>query len=321
MCLQEHKQQTAAELAQLQTSLNTTQSSLEAASSKLDLLTSATAQLSTGHQQILANISDVECVDTEESSQLHQNLQNNLTHQLQDIQRDVTNILGPYTCGGTGGWRRVVYLNMTDPSTTCPSGWNMTGYSKRTCGRASHGSNTHDSVTFPVSGGEYSRVCGRIKAYQWGTTDGFQRYHDEAVNNIDGAYVDGTSVTHSRPRQHIWTFAAGLSEGNPTRSTACPCDTTATISTPPFMGNDYFCESGVNEPWDWGRHVTLHPNDPLWDGENCLSSSTCCSLHNPPYFVKQLPTPTADDIEARICLDEPSSNENIAVELVELYVQ
>ena len=245
----------------------------------------------------------------------------NLTHQLQDIQRNVTYILGPYTCGGTGGWRRVVYLDMTDPSTTCPSGWQLTGYSKRTCGRASDGSNTCDSVTFPVSGGEYSRVCGRIKAYQWATTNAFWSYHNGRLTTIDGAYVDGISLTHSSLRQHIWTFAAGWSEGNPTLNSVCPCDASHTISVPPFVGNDYFCESGVNEPWDWGRHLTLHSNDTLWDGENCLSSSTCCSLHNPPYFVKQLPTPTTDDIEARICLDSPSHNENVAVELVELYVQ
>ena len=321
MCLQEHKQQTAAELAQLQTSLNTTQSSLEqtassleTASSKLDLLT--IAQLSTGHQQIQANISDVECVDTEESSQLHQNLHNNLTHQLNYIKHRVDTLY----CGGTG-WRRVVYLDMTDPSTTCPSGWLLTGYSKRTCGRASGGSLTCYSVTFPVSGGEYSRVCGRIKAYQWVATEAFAAYHDGHVATIDGAYVDGISVTHSSPQQHIWTFAAGLSEGDPTSSGACPCDSSYTIRVPPFVGEDYFCESGVNEPWDWDRHRTLHSNDTLWDGENCLSSSTCCSLHNPPYFVKQLPTPTTDDIEARICLSYHSRDENIAVELIELYVQ
>ena len=39
-----------------------------------------------------------------------------------------------YTCGGTEGWRRVVYRNMTDPNTNCPSGWQLTGHSKRTCG-------------------------------------------------------------------------------------------------------------------------------------------------------------------------------------------
>ena len=244
----------------------------------------------------------------------------NLTHQLETIQGYVEQ-LPVYTCGGTGGWRRVVYLDMTDPSTTCPSGWNMTGYSKRTCGRASGGLDTCDSVTFPVSGGEYSRVCGRIKAYQWGGTDGFWNYHHGYVTTIDGAYVAGISTTHSTPRQHIWTFAAGATEGSPSEDYVCPCDASHTIRVPPFVGNDYFCESGINEPWDYSRHVTLHSNDTLWDGENCLSSSTCCSLHNPPYFVKQLPTLTTDDIEARICLYFPSSNENIAVELVELYVQ
>ena len=281
MCLQEHKQQTAAELAQLQTSLQ--------------------SSLTTHTQQVNAKL-------------------NNHTHQLETIQNYVEQ-LPVHTCGGTGGWRRVVYLDMTDPSTTCPSGWNMTGYSKRTCGRASDGLRTCDSVTFPVSGGEYSRVCGRIKAYQWGSTDGFR---NGQVTTIDGAYVDGISLTHSSPRQHIWTFVAGVSEGNPTWSQVCPCDSDHTIHIT-FVGNDYFCESGVNEPWGaWvggSRHYTLHPSDPLWDGENCLSSSTCCSLHNLPYFVKQLPTPTTDNIEARICLDELLRNENIAVELVELYVQ
>ena len=51
----------------------------------------------------------------------------NLTHQLNDIHKNVNYILEAYTytCGGTGGWRSVVvYLNMTDPTNTCPPGWN-----------------------------------------------------------------------------------------------------------------------------------------------------------------------------------------------------
>ena len=66
------------------------------------------------------------------------------------------------TCGGTGGWRRTVYLDMTNPNTNCPSGWNMTGY-KTTCGRTTDGSETCDSVFFPVSGGPYNQVCSRIR--------------------------------------------------------------------------------------------------------------------------------------------------------------
>ena len=125
-----------------------------------------------------------------------------------------------FTCGGTGRWRRVVYLDLTDPSTVCPSGWQLTGYSKRTCGRARPGNFVCDSVFFPVSGGEYSKVCGMIKAYQWGSPDGFRP--SQQANIIDGGYVDGVSVTYGHPRQHIWTFAAGLSEDT-SHCPGCAC--------------------------------------------------------------------------------------------------
>ena len=74
-------------------------------------------------------------------------MHNNITHQLEKIQDDVTYIHSKlsYTCGGTGGWRRVIYLDMADPNTTCPSGWKLTGYSKSTCGGATDGTNTCNS--------------------------------------------------------------------------------------------------------------------------------------------------------------------------------
>ena len=314
-CLFEHKEQVTDKLNALQSSLNSTHY-------KLDSLTTTTAHLSSDHQQIQSNISDVECLETNQSLELHQNLQDKLTQQLEKIQVDVNFILEQHRCGGTGGWRRVVYLDMTNPSTTCPSGWKLTGYSKRTCGRATDGTNTRDSATFPVRGGEYSRICGKIRAYQHASPDGFRRIPSTLDSIIDNAYIDGVSVTHGTPRNHIWTFVAGISEGNPTWSHACPCDASIEISVPSFVGEDYFCESGVNRPWVGGStDYTFHPNDTLWDGEDCLSSSTCCSRRNPPYFIKQLPTSTTNDIEARICLDEVASNEDIAVELVELYVQ
>ena len=164
-------------------------------------------------------------------------------------------------------------------------------------------------------------MCGRIKAYQWGQALAFYNYHRRYVTTIDAAYACGVSVTHGSPRNHIWTFVAGRSEGNPSSSRVCPCDATRTIRIPPFVGNHYFCESGINKPWDYGIDYRLLSNDTLWDGEDCLPSSTCCSQHNPPYFTKQLPTPTTDDIEARICLAQKLPFENLAVELVELYVQ
>ena len=219
-----------------------------------------------------------------------------------------------YACGGEGGWRRVVYLNMTDPNTNCPSGWNHTEYSNRTyCGRSSSGQSC-DSVFFPVYGGDYTRVCGAIRAYQFDYTEAFEDFNRGSVTTIDDVYVDGVSLTHSTPRQHIWTFAAGLVEYQDIDD-ACPCDVNIDIAIPTFVGNDYFCESGVNS----GLPDGFQPDDPLWDGQGCTSTSACCSLNNPPYFTKELSRPTTDDIEARICQQDEDGD--TPIELIELYVQ
>ena len=216
-----------------------------------------------------------------------------------------------------------IYLDMTDPNTDCPSGWRETDYSKRTCGRVRYGWYTCDSVTFPVSGGEYSQVCGRIKAYQKGHPTGFYGY-SRGYNTTDEAYFGGVAVMHGSPRQHIWTFAAGRWENsNIFSSHLCPCDTTYSRSIPPFVGEDYFCESGYIYPGyhDQKSDYTLYSNDTLWDGRDCHSSSTCCSHHNPPYFTKTLNMSTTDDIELRVCGWYSIPNEDVAVELIELYVK
>ena len=228
-----------------------------------------------------------------------------------------------YTCGGMWGWRRTVYLNMTDPNTNCPSGWNMTGYSKSTCGRASNAYRTCDSVFFPVSGGPYSQVCGRIRAYQHGVPEAFTGYNSRGQTTIDSAYVSGVAVMYGSPRQHIWTFANGAKENYNTTThpeVNCPCDINSEASIPPFVGEDYFCESGYVHNNIPIRMHTLHSHDTLWDGRDCHSSSTCCSFHNPPYFIKTLNQTTTDDLELRMCLHD-LSYDNIAVELVELYVK
>ena len=252
--------------------------------------------------------------------QLDQQMKQSFAHQSNNI-----NNLAVHTCGGTGGWRRAVYLDMTDPSMDCPSGWRETGYTKRTCGRITGGLYTCDSVTFPIpGGGEYSQMCGRIKAFQWGYATGFRGFRLARRNTTDDAYFTGVNIMHGSPRQHIWTFAAGYAEnftGSTDHYNLCPCDTRYT-SVPSFVREDYFCESGYIHPgyWDPETVFSLHSNDTLWDGRDCHSSSTCCSRQNHPYFTKILSRPTTDDIELRMCDRGGSYWESVAVEVIELYV-
>ena len=215
------------------------------------------------------------------------------------------------SCGGvTGGWRRVAELDMTNSSHQCPSSLRLrTDSSKRTCGIPSIGCS---SVTFSTATLEYSKVCGKIMAYQCGIPDAF------AISRPNGN-VEGVSLTHD-PRQHIWTFVAAYDEVGTRPESNCPCTNTDTASrasqSPAFIGNDYFCDTGSSGAAAQG---VFYGDDPLWDGAGCGPLNTCCSFNNPPWFYKQLPQPTTSDIEMAVCRD--FSDEDIAIETVEIYVQ
>ena len=160
-------------------------------------------------------------------------------------------------------------------------------------------------------------MCGRLIGYQSAYTDAF----GQLGKTIEDPYVDGVSITHGPPgaRQHIWTFASGLAEVriNAYPNFSCPCVTGRVA--PSYVGNDYFCESGNPGPGVLARLLT---SDPLWDGQGC-GTPPCCELSFPPgapWFCKQLPQATSDDIEVRICRDELSTG-NTPLELVELYIR
>ena len=61
--------------------------------------------------------------------------------------------------------------------------------------------------------------------------------------------------------------------------------------------------------------------DPLWDGEGCGDTSTCCEFNSPPWFCRDLPESTTDDIELRLCSDQDISNEDTGIEIVNIYTQ
>ena len=161
-------------------------------------------------------------------------------------------------------------------------------------------------------------MCGRIRGYQFGATSAFYQY----TRGIDSYYVEGISLTHggTGSRQHIWTFAAGVTEvGTSFLSEICPCDAHNYNRAPAFVGDDYFCESGFHSTWSY--QYILYPDDVLWDGRNCTSTSTCCQLNNPPWFTKNLTSATTDDIELRICTYDLPRHADVPLELIELYVQ
>ena len=222
-------------------------------------------------------------------------------------------------CNSRGGWMRVANLDMTDSNQQCPAEFRTSSSPRRSCGRSDYTPGCV-STAFPVHGVEYSRVCGRVIGYQYGTPDGFRNYFNNPTRmDIDGIYLDGVSLTHgSSPRKHIWSFVCALDETR-SDSPVCPCthpDMPYTGTIPPFVGQDYFCETGSREQREQDR---FYFEDPLWDRQGCGEVSTCCN--HPLYFCKQLDQPTRDDIELRICGSVRSAKEDTPLEIVEIYVQ
>ena len=211
-------------------------------------------------------------------------------------------------CGIRGGWMRVAHIDMTDPDDTCPPPLRTLNSPKRMCARSV--STGCSSVTYSTNWIPYTRVCGRAIGYAYRAIDGFY-----SPKGIDNAYLDGLSITHGSPRKHIWSYAVGVSEDYDSDSN-CPCAARPGRSPPSFVGNHYHCESGNTGFWE----AQWYTSDPLWDGKGCVAGSDCCSTSGLPWFCRTLPCETTDHIEVRWCCGEVPSDEEVATELLEIYV-
>ena len=215
-------------------------------------------------------------------------------------------------CNSTEGWTRVAYLDMRDSNESCPSGFKL--YSSngvRACGRPTSSKGSCVGTVFTSNGIEYTEVCGKVIGYQVGFTDG--------VLITDGENFDHISLTHGSNNNTIWLFICGTRKN--LFYSNCPCGTVNTIVPSASVGSDYYCESGVagsNGP----QIGKFYNNETLWDGKGCGTQETaCCQRPGMPWFHKSFNYSTTDYIELRVCLTEPTSDEDIAVEQYELYVK
>ena len=119
--------------------------------------------------------------------------------------------------------------------------------------------------------------------------------------------------------KHIWTYATGISlKRDVCPNCLCPCNNNSMAQVPPYVGSDYYCETGYN---DEGYIKQFFPDDPLWDGQQCVGvEAPCCTHPNMPWFIKTLGETTTEDIQLRLCIDQPTTDEETLLQLIELYV-
>lgn len=211
-------------------------------------------------------------------------------------------------------WRRIAYFDTTQ-GYTCPTG--LRTVSNATSGQTACGRTVAsgcNSLLFATNG-SYTQVCGRVRGYQFGRPEAFE---PEGSTVDSDNYADGVSITYGSPsRYHLWTYAAGVSENWENNIYQCPCSTTTydTNLIPSFLGNDYYCESGLTGQQLERRIVW---EDPLWDGQGCTQSqNTCCDRFG--WFHRSIPI-TSTNVEVRICNDHSYETDDTLLDQLEIWV-
>ena len=92
----------------------------------------------------------------------------------------------------------------------------------------------------------------------------------------------------------MWTYAVGLSDNNNYPLYNCPCAAFPGPPAPAFVGNDYYCESGIVGPFE---AVPYYLSDPLWDGAGCTVGDGCCTHIGMPWFHRTLTSSVAEDLK------------------------
>ena len=134
------------------------------------------------------------------------------------------------------------------------------------------------SVCFDPGDIAYSRVSGRSRARQSGQPDGFQDFNGPRFRgtvSLEDNYVDGISLTYGDE------YAV--------------CDSERSD----FIGDHYSFE--LLELCNQG---TICNSNLLWDGDQCVGGES---------LFRDLPEPTTEQIEMRVCREQDRKGEDILV--------
>ena len=194
---------------------------------------------------------------------------------------------------------RTVYCDITSTLGGSTSGWMR--IAKLDVNNCPQGFDTtiHDAVNtcikldYSTHNVRYGNISGAVGALGVGHLEGFNNTDGNTFSsnnvNLNSNYLDGVSISSNN--EHVWSFAAG-----------CFCyednsNNNNNPNKPIFVGNDYTCSNYRN----------------LWSSkQQCGSNSS--------WFFKKLLT-TTSDITVTVCRDQASSEEDIALSELELYIQ
>ena len=217
---------------------------------------------------------------------------------------------------GQKGWMRIAAVNAQ--SGFCPTNFSIhfADRARRVC----RGSETTPgssrgrlyTATFQLTNVPFfTRVAAFVEGYQFGNPAAFGHDHTYGMDGITFYYGNSSS------KHFLWAYAVGSSDrGGPT---ACPCSTVPGDQPPIGYGNYYYCDTGTSRRQ---RQLTWYSRRPLWTGNCCPTSSTCCDPPDLPYFCRSglRDTTTADRFTVEVRLSDGAHLKDIGISRLGIYV-
>lgn len=118
-----------------------------------------------------------------------------------DVQPYLDNRFGPPCLSqpcGTNDWNPLTVRDFNQSGDSCFPSLTLVPTPVRSCGRTSPDALSCDSAVLSTYGSAYTKVCGTITAYQFGSAGGFV-----SDGTIEDAYLTGVSVTYGGVHENI----------------------------------------------------------------------------------------------------------------------
>jgi len=230
---------------------------------------------------------------------------------------------------GEKGWEKFYYMDLIMNQTQdCPDGFvkkfypTFQGPKKYFCGKDdSVGKCT--KVTFPLEQRRYYEVCAKVRGYQYGTPSAFKPYDIEDSK----FYMDGIHFTYGKEEQQLWSYVCGAHRNHDKDKMTmekmrelCP-DVSPKYNwfVPYYLGNMYYCDSGLYKYNDVSDATKFHNEHRLWEGKDCEFPNHGCRRSGQPWYYRKFPTYMEDYIEMSSCF--LNENADVKYDNLEIYLR
>ena len=230
---------------------------------------------------------------------------------------------------GERGWEKFYHMDlMKNQTEDCPDSFvkkmyqTFQGPKKYFCGKETDAGKCTKAY-FRLEERQYHEVCAKVSGYQYGTPSAFKPYDVEDSK----FYMDGIHFTYGKEERQLWSYVCGAhrDHNKDTMTTEklrmlCPeVSPKYKWFVPHYLGNTYYCDSGLYKYNDVSDTTKFHNQHRLWEGKDCEFPNHGCRYSGQPWSYRKFPMYMEDYIEMRSCYMDDKAD--VKFDNLEIYLR